>query len=34
MIIHNRFCGGNIFVDHIDKDHIYLKNEIRDTTTD
>ena len=32
MIIHNKFVGGNIFVDRIEGDHVYLKNEQRDST--
>lgn len=34
MVIHNKFVGGNIVLDHIEGDHVYLKNELRDTTTD
>ena len=34
MIIHNKFVGGNIFVDRIEGDHVYLRNELRDTTTE
>lgn len=33
MIIHNKFVGGNIFVDRIEENHVYLRNELRDTTT-
>ena len=31
MIIHNKFIGGNIFVDRIEGSHVYLRNEQRDT---
>ena len=31
MIIHNKFIGGNIFVDRIEEQHVYLRNEQRDT---
>ena len=31
MIIHNKFVGGNIFVDKIEENHVYLRNEQRDT---
>ena len=31
MIIHNKFIGGNIFVDRIEESHVYLRNEQRDT---
>lgn len=34
MIIHNKFVGGNIFVDRIEGDHVYLRNEQRDTVKD
>ena len=31
MIIHNKFIGGNIFVDRMEGQHVYLRNEQRDT---
>ena len=34
MIIHNKMPGGNIFVDKQEGSHVYLKNELRDTTED
>ncbi len=34
MTIHNKFVGGNIMIDHREGDHVYLKNELRDTDGD
>ena len=31
MVIHNKFVGGNVFVDRTEGDHVYLRNERRDS---